>query len=197
MKDEACGKIERGWDEERVGYACRDGKFIGVPHKSANIRDLNEVKKDLRNQIRYIAGKKEVRTTVSGVKYDHCMRKIFGGPDDIRTIIFSEGVRTIRQGAFHGVKSLRAALLNEGLETLGTDEYLPDGKRYPGVFQESGLKRVKFPSTLKRIEYTTFMDCERLRVAHLPDKLEYIGGTSFSGTGLESVEFPASVRTIC
>ena len=124
-----CRRTEHKWDEEREGYACRDGKFICVSHKSANIRDLDEIKRAPRNQIRYIAGKTEVRITISGIEYDQCMRKIFGGPDDIRTIIFSEGVRTIRQGTFHNTKSLRSALLNEGLEILGTDECMPDGKR--------------------------------------------------------------------
>ena len=114
--------VKRSWNEEHESYTCRDGMFIEVPHKSANIRDLDEVKRAPRNQIRYIAGKTEVRITISGIEYDQCMRKIFGGPDDIRTIIFPKMVRTIRQGAFHDVKSLRTAILNEGLETLGTDE---------------------------------------------------------------------------
>ena len=43
-------------------------------------------------------------------------------------------VRTIRQGSFYGVKSLVSVLLNEGLETLGTDEYKLDGEKYFGVF---------------------------------------------------------------
>lgn len=197
MKDETHGRIERGWDNRHRRYTCWDGSAAVVPYRTASIRDLDGTKTAPSNRITYGIGRKELEIVVSGVEFDRCMTTVFGGPDDIRTIIFPKMVRTVRQGAFHGVKSLRAALLNEGLETLGTDEYKPDGERYPGVFQESGLKRVKFPSTLKRIEYTTFMDCERLRVAHLPDKLEYIGGTSFSGTGLESVEFPASVRTIC
>ena len=88
------------------------------------------------------------------------------------------------------------AVLNEGLETLGTDEYMPDGRRYPGVFQESGLQQVGLPPTLKRVEYRAFMDCERLRAVQLPEGLEYVGKTSFSGAGIESVEFPASLRTV-
>ena len=156
MKDETHERTERGWDDECEGYACRDGKFIWVPHKSANIRDLNEVKRALRNQIRYTAGRKEVRTTVSGIEYDQYTTKIFGGPDDIRTIIFPKMLRTVRQGAFHGAKGLRSAVLNEGLETLGTDEYTKDGGQYYGAFQESALERIDLPSMLKRIEYSAF-----------------------------------------
>ena len=50
-------------------------------------------------------------------------------------------------------------MLNEGLEVLGTDELTPEGKRYPGVFEKSGLRNVVFPSTLKRIEYNAFAGC--------------------------------------
>lgn len=49
------------------------------------------------------------------------MKMVFEGPDDIRTIIFPNMVRTVRQGSFSEVKSLRSAILNEGLEMLGTD----------------------------------------------------------------------------
>ena len=79
------------------------------------------------------------------------MSTVFGGPDDVRTIILPKMVRTVRQGSFCKAKQLRVAILNEGLEVLGTDEYRLDGKRYSGVFQESGLRRIRLSSTLKRI----------------------------------------------
>ena len=54
---------------------------------------------------------------------------------------------------------MKAVILNEDLKTLGTDEYNPDGDAYSGVFEESGLERVRLPSTLKKIECRTFLDC--------------------------------------
>lgn len=86
--------------------------------------------------------------------------------------------------------------INEGLEALGTDEYQPDGKTYFGVFEGSGLRRVRLPPTLKRIEYRTFLECKGLKKICFPEGLEYIGPTSFSRTGLERVELPVSLRTI-
>ena len=94
------------------------------------------------------------------------------------------------------MKSLRKAVLNEGLEVLGTNELTPDGKLYPGVFFVSGLRDVKFPSTLKRIEYRAFMGCWNLKTVRFPEGLEYLGVACFSITDLESVDFPASLRTI-
>lgn len=81
------------------------------------------------------------------------MKTVFGASDGIRTVVFPDMVNTIRQGAFNKIGSLRSVILNEGLETLGTDEYKSDGKGYLGVFQESGLRRVRLPPTLRRIEH--------------------------------------------
>ena len=60
----------------------------------------------------------------------------------------------------------------------------------------SGLRDVVLPSTLKRIEYCAFMGCKNLKAVRFPEGLEYLGVGCFYRTGLESVEFPASLRTI-
>ena len=108
-----------------------------------------------------------LKLEVSGVEFSRDMTKIFGASDGIR------------QESFCDFKFLQSVILNEGLEVLGTDEYRPDGKEYSGVFQESGLTRVKLPSTLKRIEYRAFTACESLKYIDLPESLEYIGERCF------------------
>ena len=95
--------------------------------------------------IRYTTSKGEAKATISGVEFNGDMKKVFGGPDGIRTMTFPKVVRKIQQGSFHNIESLRSVVLNEGLEALGTDEYKPDGMRYFGVFEESRLERVRFP----------------------------------------------------
>ena len=71
------------------------------------------------------------------------------------------------------------------------------GTRLPcGVFDCSAVESVILPATLKRIEYCAFQNCKHLRSIHLPEGLEYLGWNCFSQSGLESVEFPASLRTI-
>ena len=57
------------------------------------------------------------------------MRVLFGGSKGIRTIIFPSTIRTVKRAAFFKVKSLLRAVLTEGLEVLGADEFTPDGKR--------------------------------------------------------------------
>lgn len=85
--------------------------------------------------------------------------------------------------------------LNEGLEVLGTDDHT-DGKDWFGVFQESAVKGIVLPSTLKRIEYNAFYYCNDLKSVILPEKLEFIGRYCFSQSGLESVELPTSLQII-
>ena len=88
--------VTPGWDDERGDYSCRNGEHVEVPHRSASVRDLDETKAVPRNMIRYSAGKREPRACISGVEFGRDMKEIFGGPDDIRTMIFPKMVRTIR-----------------------------------------------------------------------------------------------------
>ena len=43
-------------------------------------------------------------------------------------------LKTISQGVFYKCDKLRRAVLNEGLEALGTNEYWKDGTKHHGIF---------------------------------------------------------------
>ena len=134
---------------------------------------------------------------VSGVDFSRDMTEVSAGSDEARTVVFPNTIRRVRNGLFYGAETLRSAVLNEGLEVLGTDEYQADGDLQKGVFEESGLTKVRLPSTLKRIEYAVFKMCASLKSIQLPDGLGYIGKVAFGKCGLESVTLPNSVREIC
>ena len=97
----------------------------------------------------------------------------------LESVEFPASLRTIEQCAFCQCKNLKYAKFGEGLEVLGTDEYPEDDGAWCGVFEESALERVELPSTLKRIEYSTFEKCKNLKRINLPDGLEYIGKCCF------------------
>lgn len=69
-------------------------------------------------------------------------------------------LRIISQEAFYKCESLKTVTLNEGLTSLGTEEYEEDGKPWRGVFEESALESIELPSTLRRIEYDAFTNCK-------------------------------------
>ena len=144
----------------------------------------------------YTVSKGDVRATVSGTEFGRTMKDIFEGSDSVSTMIFPSMVRTIWQDSFHGVKSLKSVVLNEGLETLGTDECKLNRDKCFGVFEKSGLKRVRLPSTLRRIEYNAFLGCKNLKSINLPGRLEYIGKCCFQESGLELVNLPHGVKII-
>ena len=66
-------------------------------------------------------GKLQPRIDISSVGFDRGMKTLLRSSEGTRTIIFPSMLRTIRQGAFCSVKSLRKAVINEGLKVLGTD----------------------------------------------------------------------------
>ena len=114
----------------------------------------------------------------------------------LESFVAPRALRTIHQGAFYECEHLKEVQLNEDLEILGTDEHMADGGMWCGIFEDSGLGRIRLPSTLKRIEYKAFKNCKNLKNVQLPEKLEYVGNSCFYGSGLESIAFPPSIRVI-
>ena len=83
---------------------------------------------------------------------------------------------------------------------LGTEEYPEEhskyGKVWRGVFEKSAVEHVKLPSTLRKMEYSVFDECENLKKIELSEGLEYIGKWCFRESGLEDIMFPSSVKNV-
>lgn len=114
----------------------------------------------------------------------------------LRSVTLPNSLRAIHQGAFGECKKLRRAVLGEGIQTLGVEEYDDDRDQYVGVFQECALEEVRLPTTLKRIEYRAFADCEELRQVRLPDGLTTLERFCFSNTGLEEIALPRAIAKV-
>ena len=110
--------------------------------------------------------------------------------------MFPASLRTISQGAFAKCKNLTTVTLNEGIEVLGTNELTTDNKLFYGVFEESALRSITLPKTLRKIEYKAFENCQNLKNITLPEGIENIGEWCFYESALESIAFPSSLKTI-
>ena len=134
----------------------------------------------------------EIIISVSGTKYNGCMAGILKGATGIRTITFPTTVREFVGEAFCEYASLRSAVLNEGLEKLGSN-----GRRFDRqsarVFARSGIRKVCFPSTLEEIGYSAFAGCKDLKGVQFPNGLKRIDVMAFQDSGIEEVALPPSV----
>ena len=52
----------------------------------------------------------------------------------LENVEFPASLRTIAQASFKECKNLKTVKFNEGLEVLGTDEYLDNNRMLSGVF---------------------------------------------------------------
>lgn len=142
------------------------------------------------------------------------MSQIVQGAKNAKTITFPKTIREVRDDVFAHM-TVRAAVLNEGLETLGKCR----SDSHNGVFAGTRLRHVALPSTLQVLGDRTFAECKKLReVAFekgsrlksigkyafsycyslkrigLPETLETIGDIAFFEIGLEEITLPRALK---
>ena len=183
MDGEAIGRMRRGWNNERKGYRCSDDVAVKPVRKMLPTKNLSEQKSVSSSGIMYTRNPQTRMLSpcvgVSGTVFSREMRTIFCSSAGIRTITFPATVRTVRQGSFYKVESLRAAILNEGLEVLGT-ERAPGGKESRNAsdkialfaFYGAGLGGAELPTPLRMFAQDAFADGANPNVAKLSDSLE-------------------------
>ena len=94
----------------------------------------------------------------------------FAYNSNVKEVVFSSTVRTVRTNAFKGNTSVEKIVLNEGLTDLST---------YERAFsQASGLKEIVFPSTLKSIGKQAFRSIAAEELT-IPENVEVIGEGAF------------------
>lgn len=64
------------------------------------------------------------------------------------------------------------------------------------AFKNASFSELILPGSLKAILEKSFQGCKNLKHIDLPEGLEYLGKYCFSGTGLESLRIPDSVKVI-
>ena len=63
-------------------------------------------------------------------------------------------------------------------------------------FWQSGLEKIKIPSSVRTIDKNAFKECKNLTHIKLPENLEVISEGCFWESGLEELAIPKTVRTI-
>ena len=96
-------------------------------------------------------------------------------------------IRSIAEAAFCGNQTLRAVILPDTVEEIGT-----------GAFRNCpALSEAVLPAGLKEIPEGLFQNCARLERLVIPDTVERIGNSALQGcAGLKEITLPSAVTSI-
>ena len=90
----------------------------------------------------------------------------------------------VTNNIFEGCTSLEEVILPEGVTDIE-----------PEAFLGSGIRKINFPESLKRVEWNAFMDCPRLESITITQNLTHIGRSAFENcTGLQEIHFPEKTQ---
>lgn len=135
----------------------------------------------------------------------------FSGNKTVKKVTVPEGVRLIKNLAFHGCTALTTVVLPSSLEemteytfyqctnlkTVSLDtanSKLTKIGRYSFAYCEK-LTGFDIPSLLKELEEGVFADCSSLEKIIIPDTVEKIGGSVFGGcTNVTEIKIPGTVK---
>ena len=196
--------------EKKVPYSYPDGTKPEIPTDETSGTCGNHVTWKLENSTLTISG------TGKMYDYDDYIEETYitgsTAPWNglgFDTVIVEEGVVSIGNRAFALQYGVTRVTLPETLTSIGTAAFehcaiteidIPDtvtNIASDAFYNCSGLKRVKMPSGLKRIEYGVFEYCSELREITIPEGVKSISDYAFSHcTNLTKLRIPASVISI-
>lgn len=106
-------------------------------------------------------------------------------PNDQKTIIIPEGIKTIGRACFAGT-NVEEVVLPEGIETIDSDAFNFCTK----------LRKINFPETLKVISYGAFDKCFSLETVILPKVMKEINNYAFYTAGIKHLTLPERISSV-
>lgn len=129
--------------------------------------------------------------------------------DQIKQVIFPEGITHIGYGAFLYCDSLTEVVLPDSIRTIGASAFSGCASlsrvKLPKNLERMGsnafelcytLEEIVLPDTLTRIPFGAFSNCLSLQRVTLPKNLVAIGDQAFSGCSFETIALPDSLKTL-
>ena len=104
----------------------------------------------------------------------------------IRKIVVSEGITSVGDRAFVGLRSLESVSLADSVRTIGTS-----------AFSASSLRTLVLPAEMDTIGDNAFSGCFSLDAITMPERLGMLGKYAFGhAEGLKSIVIPDGVQTL-
>ncbi len=129
-------------------------------------------------------------STLEEVVLPHTMKRIksfaFCGCENLKEVIFNNGLEVIGHRSFENTKCLEAADLPKTVNEIESS-----------AFYSSGISRINIPSGVKRLYFGTFSECSRLAVVDIEEGVEEIESGTFSNDrALKELTIPASIKSL-
>ena len=109
----------------------------------------------------------------------------------ISSIVIPKNVRNCgnsKGGAFYETDTIKSVTFADGMKSI------PEYACYAGIC--SSVTSVNIPDTVTQIETGAFKNCQLLKSIKLPDNIEIIGVSAFSGSGLTEIYIPKTIISI-
>ena len=104
----------------------------------------------------------------------------------LESVVIPEGIEFIHNKAFSDCHALKEVTIPSTVSWIDSEAFA----------RCMALETVNLSNGLTRICDNAFVSCDSLKILILPDTLEEIGYAAFQGSGLTSIEIPASVKKI-
>ncbi|MBR4246301.1 MAG: leucine-rich repeat domain-containing protein [Treponema sp.] len=165
---------------------CVSAELENLVNYTTNLIETNETAEE--------AFKSTVLLTESDFKYELsvdgngiCLTEYLGKKTRIRIPEKIEGLPVVSLGSCFDTLSNRDVA---ELEVV----YIPDSVKEVSCFSlQRKLKFVRLPEGLKKIPSFMFMECTSLTEISIPESVEEIEGSAFSGAGLKTLKFPDGI----
>ena len=136
--------------------------------------------------------------------------KAFIGYNNLREVVFNDGLQKIGYLAFCGCPSLSSITISSTVTEIGNCAFSGCNNLSEVVFNNglqkigwrafrscTSLESITLPSTVIEIDSQTFNNCKQLKEVVFDDGLQKIGGYAFSNcTSLYSIKLPSTVTEI-
>ena len=107
----------------------------------------------------------------------------FANCTNLDTVIFSQGLTSIMEGAFYNCRTLHTITIPEGITTIEN-----------ATFSEcTNLGIVILPQSLTTIGEEAFKNCVTIHEMVIPPNVKYVANSSFTGANLAKIDFSQNV----
>ena len=120
--------------------------------------------------------------------------------DNIKSIVLSENVKEIGYCAFGYCKNLTSLSISPSNENFINEDgilYDKDKTRAIICIRDQQKESYEIPSTVKKIDQSAFLGCDRIKNIKLPDEITYIGPAMFwYCSSLQTINLPVNLSRV-